>query len=97
MDDRVLGGLILVGSLVGVALYFWLVFLSPQAWILLTLQASAFLAVAAVLVIVAWIGYTLATTPPPAPIEDLTKEFEEEQPEEGEAKEKEEGEAKEKE
>jgi len=29
------------------------------------------LAVAAVLAIVAWIGYTLATTPAPAPLEDI--------------------------
>ena len=36
-----------------------------------TIQASAFIAVACVLLIVAWIGYTLATTPPPVPLEDL--------------------------
>jgi predicted DNA-binding transcriptional regulator len=71
MDDRVLGGVILVGSLLGVACYFWLVFLSP--WSLLVVQVSAFAAVAAVLVIVAWIGYTLATTPPPAPLEDFSE------------------------
>jgi predicted DNA-binding transcriptional regulator len=70
MDDRVLGGVILVGSLLGAACYFWLVFLSP--WSLLVIQVSAFAAVAAVLVIVAWIGYTLATTPPPAPLEDFS-------------------------
>jgi len=69
MNDRVLGAGILLVSLLGVACYFWLVFLSP--WSQLTIQLSAFLAVAAVLVIVAWIGYTLATTPPPTPIEDL--------------------------
>jgi len=70
MDDRALGDVILVGSLFGVACYFWLVFLSP--WSLLVIQVSAFAAVAAVLVIVAWIGYTLATTPPPAPLEDFS-------------------------
>ena len=72
MDDRVLGGVILVGSLLGVACYFWLVFLSP--WSLLVVQVSAFAAVAAALLIVAWIGYTLATTPPPpAPLEDFSE------------------------
>lgn len=75
MDDRVLGAGILLGSLLGVACYFWLVFLSPWAW--LVVQLSAFLAVAGVLVIVAWIGYTLATTPPPEPLEDLMEDFEE--------------------
>jgi len=28
--------------------------------------------------ILAWIGYTLATTPPPKPIEEIEKELEEE-------------------
>jgi len=72
LNDRVLGYIILIGSLVGVACYFYLVFLSP--WILLVVQVSAFLAVAAVLAIMAWIGYTLATTPPPEPLEDLMAE-----------------------
>jgi predicted DNA-binding transcriptional regulator len=60
MSDRALGYLILVGSLAGTALCFYLVFLSP--WALLMVRLSAFLAMAAFLVIVAWIGYTLATT-----------------------------------
>ena len=68
-SDRALGGGILVGSLAGLVIYFWLVFMSP--WSLLTIQVSAFLAVAMVLLIMAWIGYTLATTPPPMPIEDF--------------------------
>jgi len=43
-------------------------------------QVSAFLAVAAVLAIVAWIGYTLVTTPAPLPLEDFVEEpLEEEQ------------------
>jgi len=76
MDDRVVGALILVGSILGILAYFWLVFLSP--WVLLTMQLTAFIAVAAVLVIIAWIGYTLATTPPPRPIEEIERELEEE-------------------
>jgi predicted DNA-binding transcriptional regulator len=71
MDDRVLGGVILVGSLLGVACYFWLVFLS--SWAMLVIQVSVFAAVAAVLWIVAWIGYTLATTPPPMPLDDVSE------------------------
>lgn len=73
-NDRTLGGLIFLGSIVGAIAYFWLIFMSP--WTILTIQASAFLAVSAVLLIIAWIGYTLATTPPPVPLEDLDLEEE---------------------
>ena len=76
MNDRLMGVLVLLASLVGVVVYFYLVFLAP--WALLVIQVSAFLAVAAVLVIVAWIGYTLATTPPPGPIDASWEESEEE-------------------
>ena len=74
VDDRVTGGAILVVSLGGIVAYFWLLFMSPWAW--LTLQVSAFLAVGMVLLIMAWIGYTLATTPPPMPLEDFDFEAE---------------------
>jgi len=67
--DQSLGWIITLGSVIGIAAYFYLTFISP--WILLTIQISAFLAVAAVLLTLAWIGYTLATTPPPASIEEL--------------------------
>lgn len=69
MRDQNLGWLVLIGSVVGIGAYFYLVFMSPWCW--LTIQLSAFAAVGVVLLIVAWIGYTLATTPPPLPIEDL--------------------------
>ena len=67
--DQVMGWMILLVSMLGIVAYFYLAFLSP--WATLTIQISAFLAVAAVLFIMAWIGYTLATTPPPTPLEDL--------------------------
>jgi len=54
--------------------YFWLLFMSP--WATLTIQVSAFLAVGMCLLIMAWIGYTLATTPPPMPLEDFDFEAE---------------------
>ena len=69
MNDKVMGYVIVLGSLFGVACYFYLLFLSP--WDMLVLQISAFLAVAAVLMIMVWIGYTLATTPPPMPLEEF--------------------------
>ena len=71
MNDRILGAGILLGSILGIGVYFYLVFLSPPQWSTLVIQISAFTAVGAILVIVAWIGYTLATTPPPTPLEDL--------------------------
>jgi len=72
LNDKVMGYVIVLGSLLGIACYFYLLFLSP--WAMLVLQISAFLAVAAVLAIMAWIGYTLATTPPPMPLEDFEAE-----------------------
>lgn len=42
------------------------------------IKITVFIAVAAVMGILAWIGYTLATTPPPKPIEEIEKELEEE-------------------
>ena len=67
-----MGYAIFLGSLLGIVCYFYLLFLSP--WAVLVIQISAFVAVAAILVIVAWIGYTLATTPPPESLEDFEAE-----------------------
>ena len=83
--DQLIGILILLGSIAGIILYFYLDFLS--AWTLLTMQITAFIAVGGILVILAWIGYTLATTPPPEPIEELEKELGEEPEEEPKEKE----------
>ena len=63
--DQAYGVLVFLGSLSGLAVYAWLLYGFPMV----TLQITAFLAVAAVLVILAWIGWTMATTPPPEPIE----------------------------
>jgi predicted DNA-binding transcriptional regulator len=72
--DQYLGVLMLALSIIVIILYGWL----DWAYPLRTLQVTAFIAVAAVLGIVAWIGYTLATTPPPKPISEVEKELEEE-------------------
>jgi len=70
--NRAIGvGLMAVG-VIGILLYGWLVFFSP--WQDLILQLTAFVAVAAVLGILAWVGCALATTPPPKPIEEIEKE-----------------------
>lgn len=74
--DQVIGVLLVLVGIVGIILYAWLVFLTE--WSYLILQLTGFVAVAGVLGILAWIGYTLATTPPPKPIEEIEKELEEE-------------------
>jgi predicted DNA-binding transcriptional regulator len=63
--DQSIGVIILVASVVGILVYAWLIYTFP----LIVLQITASLAVAAVLVILAWIGWTMATTPPPTPLE----------------------------
>jgi len=81
--DQLIGALIFIGSLLGIALYFWLVFLS--AWDVLILKITAFVAISAVLGIVAWVGWTMSTTPPPeeitSEIPELSSEPEEEEKE----------------
>jgi len=63
--DRVLGIIILLMSIVILLVYGWFLYFTPM----LVLQITALIAVGAVLVIAAWIGWTMATTPPPAPLE----------------------------
>ena len=66
----------MVGSILVILVYGYLVFLT-EYWKLI-LQLTGFIAIAGVFGILAWIGYTLATTPPPKPIEEIEKEIEEE-------------------
>ena len=68
--DQGYGLVILVISILGIILYGWFIY----GWPLITLQVTAFLGVALILVIAAWIGYTMATTPPPAPLEPSATE-----------------------
>jgi len=73
--DQAIGALLMTGSIIGILLYAYLL-ISPFSYLII--QLTAFVAVAGVLGILAWIGYTLATTPPPKPIEEIEKEVEEE-------------------
>jgi len=66
-NDSAVGGAILIGSIIGIVIYGVLL---VYAWEV-TLRVTAFLAVALLLGILAWIGYTMATTPPPEPIADI--------------------------
>lgn len=73
--DRVVGSLLLVVSVAVIIVYGYLLFTD---WWQLLIKLTGFIAVAGVFGILAWIGYTLATTPPPKPIEEIEKELEEE-------------------
>ncbi len=86
--DQVIGAIIFICSILGILIYGWLVFLSE--WWLIVLKLTGFIAVAGILAIVGWVGYTLATTPPPANIEEIEKEIEQVQKELEEQEKKEE-------
>jgi predicted DNA-binding transcriptional regulator len=66
-NDRVIGGGIFGGSILGIILYGLLVFYWPT----IVLQLTAFIGFAVLFGILAWIGYTMATTPPPERITDI--------------------------
>ncbi|MBI4258227.1 MAG: transcriptional regulator [Thaumarchaeota archaeon] len=62
--DRVVGGVLLAGGIAGILVYAYLLILYP----IILLQITAFIAVAAILGILAWIGWTMATTPSVEPM-----------------------------
>ena len=66
-NDRAVGGAVFGGSIVGIVLYAVLLL---YAWEI-TIRVTAFIGVALLLSILAWIGYTMATTPPPEPITEI--------------------------
>ena len=75
MRDRSLGALLLALALVAMVGYFWLLFLAPEDTVFLGKTVSEWaiiipviLIVYAVLVVVAWIGWALASTAPPLPV-----------------------------
>ncbi len=76
--DRVIGAGILVASVLVIAGYLYGLFIADEAIRVLLTRITVFIAVAGVMGILGWIGYTLMTTPPPKPIEEIEKELEEE-------------------
>jgi predicted DNA-binding transcriptional regulator len=90
--DQTIGAVILIFCLI-VAIGYIAVLVSPQIvnqilrtnWDPATIQFWAvavivLIAFLAIMFIGAWIGWTMATTPPPKPIEELEKETTEEKP-----------------
>lgn len=59
--DKVYGAFILAAGIIGIVAYGWFLYSAP----LITLQVVSFIIVAAVLGIVGWIGWMMATTPSP--------------------------------
>ena len=86
MDDKSLGYTIMIITLAVMAVYFvWLfpgLFGTIFAWLVQysewAIKIPVIAAVYMILFIVLWIGYTMATTPPPVPLDtplDLDSEF----------------------
>lgn len=73
--DQLVGWLLVSVSVIVIIAYTWLMF--TDIWEIVA-KITLIIAVIAVFGILAWIGYTLATTPPPKPIEEIEKEIEEE-------------------
>ncbi len=63
-NDRAIGAAILIASVLGIIVYGGLLYL----YSLIILELTAILGVVVLLGILAWIGWTMATTPPPEPI-----------------------------
>ena len=75
MRDRSLGALLLTLALVAMVGYFWLLFLAPEDAVFLgktvnewAIIVPVIIIVYAVLIVVAWIGWALASTAPPLPV-----------------------------
>jgi predicted DNA-binding transcriptional regulator len=77
--DQLIGTLLIAVSIIAIAIYLWLLFFPPIIGIdFVLIKITAAIAITAIFGIVGWIGYTLATTPPPKPIEEIEKEIEKE-------------------
>lgn len=75
--DQLTGWVLVAVSIAVIFLYGWLMWFNEELSMVL-IKLTLTIAVIAVFGILAWIGYTLATTPPPKPIEEIEKEIEEE-------------------
>jgi len=87
--DQSIGGIIfvicvIVGILYTVGLFYYGYSMHPGDWHIgfILVAIPVFLAFIAIMGIGAWIGWTMATTPPPKPIEEITSEIEEKKEEE---------------
>ena len=77
VSDRVVGGLILIVSLAVMAGYVYWMFFTPFEWQMWAIRLTLAAGVLAFMFIVAWIGWTMLTTPPAPPIEEIISTEEE--------------------
>lgn len=75
---------VIIGALYTAGLFYFGNPLSSWPLEFWLIAVPVFLALIAILGIGAWIGWTMATTPPPKPIEEITSETEEKAEEKGE-------------
>ncbi len=68
-NDKAIGGALVFGAVIGAIIYGALMFAFGNGVAILVLEITAFVGVLAILGILGWIGYVMATTPPPAPLE----------------------------
>lgn len=73
--DQLVGWLLLVTSVTIMVVYVYLMF--SEFWEILA-RITLTVGIITIMGILSWIGYTLITTPPPKPIEEIEKEIEEE-------------------
>jgi len=93
VKDKTLGVLIFTLSILAMSGYFCWLFLAPKDLIILgkplsdwALIVPVIIIVYAFLFIVAWIGWAMASTPPPLPLTEKTSKEEEETEKEEELK-----------
>jgi len=67
--DRVIGVILLLIAIVGVSAYMWL-FWAGFGWYVVAAVVSIF--TLSLLLIVAWVGWVITTTPSPQQLEDTT-------------------------
>jgi len=87
--DQAIGGIIfivclVIGILYTIGLFYFGYMQNPAFWKIeiWLIAIPVFLAFIVIMAIGAWIGWTMATTPPPKPIEEITSEIEEKKEEE---------------
>lgn len=74
--DQIIGWGLLILSIAIIIIYGYVLY--GTKYDIALLKLTGMIAITGVFGILGWIGYTLATTPPPKPIEEIEKEIEEE-------------------
>ncbi len=76
--EKIFGGGLISAGVLGILIYYYLMFMADEKLSMLAIKATIFLFIAGLAATIIWIGYTLITTPPPKSIEEIEREIEEE-------------------